>query len=98
MAKIVRTVKHVRGAFGKFIKWVFILFNVLMVFWLFSYWSDIAPMLNTGSQAEQAGAAIGSTLGTGMVIMIWGLGAVILGIPVMLTRGKRIEIEEAVEG
>ena len=33
-------------------------------------------------------------MGTGFIVMIWGLGDIILGIPVLLTRGKRIEIEE----
>lgn len=98
MAKTIRTVKHIRGPVGKIVKWLFIGFNLLMVFWLFSYWGDIAPMMNDGSSAAQAGAAIGSTIGTGMILMIWVLGAIVLGIPVLLTKGKRVEIEETPEG
>lgn len=98
MAKIIRTVRYVRGPVGKIVKWLFIGFNLFMAFWLFSYWGDVAPMMNDGSSAAQAGAAIGSTIGTGMILMIWVLGAIVLGIPVLLTKGKRVEIEETPEG
>ena len=96
MAKIVRTVKHVRGPFGQIIKWVFIIFNVVMAIWLFGYWVEVAPLLHTGSEAHQTGASIGVTMGTGLIVMIWGLGDIILGLPLLLTRGKRIEFEESV--
>lgn len=94
MTKIVRTVKYVRGPIGKVIKWLFIAFNLLMLFWMFSYWGDVAPMIDAGSGAQQAGAAIGSTIGTGMILMFWVLGTIVLGIPVLLTKGRRVEIEE----
>ena len=98
MTKIIRTVKHVRGPFGKFIKWLFIIFNGLMALWLFSYWIDVAPMVSESeSGAAQAGAAIGSTIGTGLILMLWMIGDIILGIPVLFSRGKRIEIEETAE-
>ncbi len=96
MNKTVRTLKHIRGPVGQLIKWLFIGFNLLMLFWLFSYWTDIAPMIDSGSSAEQAGAAIGSTIGTGLILMVWGIGAVVLGIPVLLTKGKLVEIEKTV--
>lgn len=94
MTKILRTVKYVRGPIGTLLKWLFIGFNLLMFFMLFKYWGDVAPLVGTGSSASQAGAAIGSTIGTGIILMIWVLGTIILGIPVLLTKGKRIEIEE----
>lgn len=95
MNEVVRTLKHTRGPVGKLIKWLFIGFNFLMLFWLFTYWGDVAPMIDNGSSAEQAGAAIGSTIGTGLILMAWGLGAVVLGIPVLLTKGKLVEIENS---
>ncbi|WP_435641759.1 type VI secretion system-associated protein TagO [Micavibrio aeruginosavorus] len=95
MAKVVRTLKYVRGPVGKLFKWVFIAFNLLMTFWLFSYWVEISPMISQGSGAEQAGAALGSTIGTGLVLLVWVLGAVVLGIPVMLTKGTLVEIENS---
>ena len=78
-----------RGFFGKLFKWSFIGFNILMVIWLFSYWGSIGDLANTaGSQAEKAGAAIGGTIGTGMLFGIWVFGDIILGLFVMFTRPK----------
>jgi len=45
------------------------------------------------SEAERAGAAIGTVVGLGMILSIWCFGAVILGLMVIFTRGqKTIEI------
>lgn len=94
MSKIVKEIKHIRGPIGNFFKWLFILFNGLMLFWLFSYWINISDLVsNTSSEIESAGAAIGSTIGTGIILTTWALGAIFLGIPVMLTKGKYVEIE-----
>jgi uncharacterized membrane protein len=48
-----------------------------------------------GSSAEQAGTAIGGAIGMSMVIGLWAFGDIVLGIFVLLTRGKKIIIEEA---
>jgi hypothetical protein len=77
-------------------KWAFIAFNTLMLLWLFSYWVQVAPLLQAGSEAHQTGATMGVTMGTGFIITIWGLGDIILGIPVLLTRESRIEVEGTV--
>jgi hypothetical protein len=81
--------KPKRGFFGKLFKWGFIGFNILMVIWLFSYWGSVGELANTaGSEAEKAGAAIGGTIGTGMLFGIWVFGDIILGLFVMFTRPK----------
>jgi hypothetical protein len=49
------------------------------------------------SEAERAGTALGATIGLGMVIGIWMCGAVILGLLVLLTPGKKI-ITETTKG
>lgn len=78
-----------RGFFGKLFKWGFIIFNLVMVFWLFSYWADIGEMsAQTTDSASQTGMAIGATLGTGMLLVLWAVGDVILGLLVMFTRPK----------
>jgi len=82
--------KPKRGFFGVIFKWTFILFNVLMVAWLASYWGTVAEITTaTSSGAEQAGAAIGATLGTGMLFSIWVFGDIILGMFVLFTRPSR---------
>jgi len=92
--KTVRIEKRQRGVVG----WVFLIlfwaFNALMAFGLFAG-LDSATKTAAGltSEAEQAGAAIGTAIGASMIVSIWMAGAVILGIFVMLTRGKKIIVE-----
>lgn len=78
--------KPKRGFFGWIFKWTFILFNVLMLLWLVSYFSEIAKLSSSVGEIEQAGVAVGATIGTGMLITIWALGDVILGLATILTR------------
>ncbi|MGX9178109.1 hypothetical protein [Mesorhizobium sp. BHbdii] len=73
--------------------WLFIIFNILMVLWLFSYWSKIGGMLD---QTEKAGGAIGAAIGTGMLVFFWVAGDIILGLFTLMTRGKKILITEDV--
>lgn len=78
-----------RGFFGVLFKWGFILFNVLMVAWLISYWGSIGELTSaTSSEAERAGAAIGGTLGTGVLFSVWLFGSIILGLFVLFTRPR----------
>ncbi|MGE4350590.1 MAG: zinc ribbon domain-containing protein [Bdellovibrionales bacterium] len=77
-----------RGFFGKLFKFLFIVFNILMLLWLGSYWKDIGGMVGNGSSAQQAGAAIGATLGTGVLVTFWGFGDIVLGLLVLFTRPK----------
>lgn len=82
--------KPTRGFFGWLFKWTLIAFNVIMVLWLFAYWSSISDMMGAGtSDAEQAGAAIGATMGTAFLLVIWVLGDIILGLGTILTRPRK---------
>jgi len=98
MATTVRIEKRQRGLFG----WVFLVlfwgFNALMAVGLFRGLADNAATIDTlTDDAQRAGAAIGTALGAGMVLTIWMAGAVILGLCVLLTRGRKI-ITETVKG
>lgn len=78
-----------RGLFGKVVKYTFILFNLLMLWWMIAGVGGAADTINTaGSEAEQAGAAIGTGLGAMMIMFIWVVGDVILGLFVLFTRPK----------
>lgn len=84
-----------RGFFGHAFKWLFILFNIAMAVWMVSYWVTAGEMVSSAqSEAERAGGAVGATLATGMLLFFWLCGAVILGLFVMLTRGKKFLITE----
>jgi hypothetical protein len=91
MSTQVQTVTHKRGFFGQIIKWGFIGFNVLMLIWVVGGLASVGEdMNNAASEAEQAGMAIGATLGLGFIASIWAAGAIIGGILVLLTRGKAV--------
>ena len=81
--------KPKRTFFGKIVKWVFILFNLLMIYWLFAGMggsSEVIQSATTG--AERAGAEIGTGLGAMMIGTVWVIGDIIIGIIVLLTRPK----------
>lgn len=93
--RVVRTEKTVRGPFGKVVKWAFIIFNILMIVWMLGTCASVGDVVNqAGSDAEQAGAAIGGTIGVMLILAIWAFGDLILGMFVLFTRGKRIIVEE----
>jgi hypothetical protein len=96
MAVIRREVSD-RTTFGKIVKWIFILWNLFMVFALVKGCAAATSAVNAAPRgsAEQAGAAIGTALGTGMLMMLWLMGDIIIGTFVLFTRRKKIiEIEE----
>lgn len=98
MARTVRIEKRQRGVFG----WIFLVlfwgWNALMALAMFAGLSgnaDRAAQLT--SEAEQAGHAIGTAMGAGMVLTLWVLGAILLGLFVLFSRGKKIITETVVE-
>ncbi|OOF70579.1 hypothetical protein BKG91_03800 [Rodentibacter caecimuris] len=81
--------KPKRTFMGKVFKWVFILFNVLMLIWLVGGVGSSAEVINSAtSEAERAGAAIGTGLGASIILTLWVIGDVILGLFVLFTRPK----------
>lgn len=78
-----------RGVFGTLVKWTLILFNIGMLLLVGSYLAEVGAMMDGMSEAEQQGAAIGGTLGVGLLLAFWVMGDVILGLIVMLTRPRR---------
>jgi hypothetical protein len=94
---VIRTEKRERGFIGKLIKWAFIGFNLFMIFWTVGGLS-IVSKVETHSTAEKIGASIGATIGITFILMLWGLGDLILGVLVLVSRGNKILIEETVVG
>jgi hypothetical protein len=83
--------KYKRGFFGQIIKWIFILFNVLMIIWLISYFVTLGKMpAGSNSEAETVGKIIGGTLGTGILVFFWAIGDIVLGMLTFFTRGNKV--------
>ena len=80
--------KPKRGFWGKLVKWGFIIFNILMVFWLISGIGAATEGMDVMSEAERAGATIGTGIGVALILGIWLIGDVILGLFVLFTRPK----------
>lgn len=82
--------KAERSFFGKLIKYSFIGFNILMLLWMMFGVGGAAKTIDqAGSEAEKAGAAVGTGLGAMMIVFIWVAGGFILGLFTLLTRPKK---------
>lgn len=98
MAKTIQVEKRKRGFFG----WIFLLlfwaFNIAMVAAIIAGMNGSAEHAATlTTDAEKAGAGIGMALGLSMLLSIWVMGDILLGIFVLLTRGKKIITTEVIE-
>jgi hypothetical protein len=91
---IVRTEKRERSVAGKFIKWAFVGFNILMAVWIVGGLHSVSQ-IQTHSTAEQIASGIGATIGVTFLLTLWALGDLILGILVLVTRGNTVIIEES---
>ncbi len=80
--------KPQRSVFGKICKWSFIVFNVLMLIWIVTGVGGNAAKMQGMSEAEQAGAAVGTGIGVMMLVVLWVFGDIILGLFTLFTRPK----------
>ncbi|MCI5054837.1 MAG: hypothetical protein MRY83_01945 [Flavobacteriales bacterium] len=77
-----------RGFFGKLFKYGFILFNIIMIYSMYSGMDAATDKMQGMHGAEQTGAAIGTGIGAFMLGVIWVMGDIILGLAVLFTRPK----------
>jgi Ca2+/H+ antiporter len=93
MATIIRREIRKRGFFG----WIFLIlfwgFNALMLLWLIAGIASVSQT-HADSHAAEVGGAVGAFIGVTMIFIIWGAGAVVLGLFALLTRGSKTIIEE----
>ncbi len=95
MTRIIRRETRRRGVFGWLFLLIFIGFNLFMAFWFFTGLGAAGSGYGElGSDAEKAGAVIGTTIGATFIVIIWAAGATITGLFAFLTRGKLTIIEE----
>ncbi len=84
-----------RGIFGWFFLLLFWGWQILMAISVFR------GLIGTGehmaqytTEAERTGAAIGATIGFGMVLTLWAVGTIVFGALAFFTRGKKVIIQE----
>lgn len=95
MSQIIRTETYQRGFFGRAFKALFIIFNILMLLWLVLGMVAVSNhSVKLTSEAERAGATIGTAIGFSYILFVWIVGAVILGLFVMMSKGRKIITEE----
>lgn len=93
--RTIRTETRKRGFMGHVFKWLFIGFNLFMAWAFFEGVSDASHSIETAdSEAGRAGATVGTVLGATMIMIFWAGGTLILGLFVLLTRGRKIIVEE----
>ena len=81
--------KPKRGFFGKIFLWLFYLYNILMAWWLVEGTMSASEVMDTAvTEAEKAGAAIGTGMGVAMILTIWVVGAIITGLLALMTRPR----------
>lgn len=77
--------KPKRSVFGKVVLWIFWLFNILIVAWIWMIGKSTTENFMEVSEAERF---LYGVAGITFVIIIWLIGAIILGIMALLTRPK----------
>jgi uncharacterized membrane protein YeaQ/YmgE (transglycosylase-associated protein family) len=73
MPRVIQREIRKRGFFGWIFLILFWIFNAFMAAWLFAYWA----LLNRPehlNDIQRAGAVIGGTIGTGVLLLLLGCG------------------------
>ena len=70
-------------------KYLFFAFNLLMAFAMISGFAENENMLNSASEAEAAGAAVGTGLGAFFLLILWVMGDIILGLLYLVARPSK---------
>lgn len=81
--------KPKRGFFGKIFLWLFYLFNIFMLVWFIGGINSASELARQAtSEAERAGASIGTGIGAAFLLFIWAIGDIITGLLALMTRPK----------
>jgi hypothetical protein len=82
-------VRERRSLFGRFVKWLFLIFQGLMVLLMLGTCAAVTPYL-TGPDPEVAiGAGMFGAMAIGTLWTAWPLGTLVLGLLVLFTRGRK---------
>jgi hypothetical protein len=68
--------------------WAIVVWTILMAVWVVAGAGAASDLPPAGSEAEQAGRAIGAGLGITLIIIIWFIGFIVLGLIWLMSRPK----------
>lgn len=79
-----------RSFLGRIIKWTFILFNIMMIWWILAGLVGVGEVMeNASSDVERLGIGLGTGIALNWILNIWFFGDIILGLLVLLTRPSK---------
>ena len=82
-------VRERRGPFGRAVKWAFLGFQAAMCLLLLGTCALVTPFLSNPDLEVAAGAGLFGVVATGFLWLAWPVGTVLLGLLVLLTRGRK---------
>ncbi len=82
-------VRERRGPFGRAVKWTFLGFQALMCLLLLGTCAFVAPFLANPDPEVAVGAGMFGAAATALLWLAWPAGTVLLGLLVLLTRGRK---------
>jgi len=91
-------VRERRSRFGRIVKWAFIAFQLVMILLMLGTCAAVGPFLSGPDPEVAMGAGLFAAVALGTLWTIWPLGTVLLGILVLLTRGRKRLIPAPVPG
>jgi hypothetical protein len=78
-----------RSAFGRAVKWAFLAFQAAMLLLLLGTCAVVTPFLSNADLEVAAGAGLFGVMATSLLWLAWPLGTALLGLLVLLTRGRK---------
>ena len=82
-------VRERRGRFGRAVKWVFLGFQAAMILSLLGTCALVAPFLANADPEVALGAGMFGAAATAFLWLAWPVGTALLGLLVLLTRGRK---------
>lgn len=82
-------VRERRSAFGRAVKWAFLGFQAAMILLLLGTCAVVAPFLSNTDPEVAVGAGMFGAMATAVLWLAWPTGTLLLGLLVLLTRGRK---------
>jgi hypothetical protein len=82
-------VRERRGPFGRVVKWVFFAFQAVMILLLLGTCAVVTPFLSNPDPEVAVGAGMFGAMATALLWLAWPVGTILLGVFMLLTRGRK---------